>query len=162
MKSMLSEPLPFSFVRMKTILFAAWTALCFGSTVLPAAEEIKPIATIDLAESLEITWNSFGYERAVQFCVTPDGEYVLGAGYGIKPFYVDLQRKTTTVVPAERPDDENIIYLDDRYFLLDGANGYRWLDFNGNRPDDFPAYVGIYALKPGSKEDGDEDESEEE
>lgn len=53
MKSMLNEPLPFSFVRMKTTLFAAWTALCLGAAALPAAEEIKPIETIELPKSLD-------------------------------------------------------------------------------------------------------------
>ncbi len=125
---------------MKTTLFAAWTALCLGGAALPAAEEIKPIETIELPKSLDFGDLACGYESVTRFYVTPDGLHVLGSGYGIQPFFVDLQRKKTTVIPSERPDDENIIYLDDRYFLLDGAGGYRWFDFNGNRPDDAQLY----------------------
>ena len=124
------------YTTMKQNLFAACAALCLGGAFLSAAEEIKPVETIPFPESFDISYLVGGYERATQLCVTPDGLHVLGAGYGIKPFCVDVEGKKMTIIPTERPDDARILYLDDHYFLLNAPQGYRWLDFDGNKPDD--------------------------
>lgn len=141
MKSMLNEPLPFSFIRMKTTLFATWTALCLGGAALPAAEEIKPMETIELPESLDVASLINGYTRATQFCVTPNGKYVLGAGYHATPFFVDIPQKKVSVIPSQRPDDGQILYLDNHCFLFDDINEKRWLDFKG-RPTAIRSFDG--------------------
>ena len=117
---------------MKTNAFVATcAALCLGGAFLSAAEEIKPVERIELPESLDIHWKSFGYERATQFCVTPNGKYVLGAGYRVTPFIVDVPQKKVSVISSQRPDNGKILYLDNNCFLFDDIKENRWLDFAG-------------------------------